>query len=319
MKKYLAALGAVLFMTLLPGRAIAFPDRPLRLIVPFGAGGTTDMIGRLFAQELAATLGQPVVVENRPGAGGNIGYAAAARSDPDGYTLVLAGTGLTSSPFLYRSVPYRLEDLAPVSLLVSTPSVLIARPDLAARSLAEFVALAHSRPGELVYATAGVGSSSHVANVMFHHAAGIKLEQVNYAVGAAAFVDLLAGRADTMIYPLPETLSYIQAGRVRALAVTAPTSVAALHGVPTMAAAGFAGAELVGWFGILAPARTPPAILDLLAHRLAEILAKPHVQQRAHGLSVDTMPATRAEFAAFLDAQTARWARFVADTGVRVD
>jgi tripartite-type tricarboxylate transporter receptor subunit TctC len=216
-------------------------------------------------------------------------------------------------------VPYRLEDLAPVSLLVSTPSVLIVRPDLAARSLAGFVALAHSRPGELVYATAGVGSSSHVANVMFHHAAGIKLEQVNYAVGAAAFVDLLAGRADTMIYPLPETLSYIQAGRVRALAVTAPTSVAALHGVPTMAAAGFAGAELVGWFGILAPARTPPTILDLLAHHLAEILAKPHVQQRAHGLSVDTMPATRAEFAAFLDAQTARWARFVADTGVRVD
>jgi tripartite-type tricarboxylate transporter receptor subunit TctC len=319
MKKYLAALGAALLTALLPGRADAFPDRPLRLIVPFGAGGTTDMIGRLFAQELAVALGKPVVVENRPGAGGNIGYAAAARSEPDGYTLVLAGTGLTSSPFLYRSVPYRLEDLAPVGLLVSTPSVLIVRPDLPARSLPEFVALAHSRPGELVYATAGVGSSSHVANVMFHHAAGIRLEQVNYAVGAAAFVDLLAGRADTMIYPLPETLTYIQSGRVRALAVTARTSVAALHGVPTMAEVGFAGAELVGWFGIFAPARTPPTILDLLHRHLGEILAKPEVRQRAQDLSVDTMPATRVEFATYLETQTARWARFVAETGVRID
>jgi tripartite-type tricarboxylate transporter receptor subunit TctC len=277
------------------------------------------MIGRLFAQELAAAVGQPVVVENRPGAGGNIGYAVAARSEPDGYTLLLAGTGLTSSPFLYRSVPYRLEELAPVSLLVSTPNVLIIRPDLPAQSLREFIEMARSRPGELVYATAGVGSSSHVANIMFHRAAGIKLEQVNYAVGAGAFVDLLAGRADTMIYPLPETLTYIQSGRVRALAVTAPTSLAALQGVPTMSGAGFADAELVGWFGILAPARTPPAILDLLHRRLEDILAKPEVRQRTQDLSVDPMPATRAEFRAYLEAQTARWARFVAETGVRAD
>jgi tripartite-type tricarboxylate transporter receptor subunit TctC len=319
MKTYAAAMAMAFLMLLRPGEADAFPERPLRLIVPFGAGGTTDMIGRLFAQELTGALGQPVVVENRPGAGGNIGYAATARAEPDGYTLLLAGTGLVSSPFLYRSVPYRLEDLAPVSLLVSTPNVLIARADLPVRSVTEFVALARSRPGDLVYATAGVGSSSHIANVMFHHAAGIRLEQVNYAVGAAAFIDLLAGRADTMIYPVPETLTYIQSGRVRALAVTARTSVAALQGVPTMAEAGFADAELLGWFGMLAPARTPPAILDHLHRQLAVILAKPEVQQRAQGLSVDTMPATRVEFATFLEAQTARWARFVADTGVRAD
>ncbi|WP_149536496.1 Bug family tripartite tricarboxylate transporter substrate binding protein [Siccirubricoccus phaeus] len=319
MRRYLAALGAALVLALLAGRAEAFPDRPLRLIVPFGAGGTTDMVGRLFAQELGAALGQPVVVENRPGAGGNIGYAVAARAEPDGYTLLLAGTGITSSPFLYRSVPYRLEDLAPVSLLVSAPNVLIVRNTLPARSVAEFVALARSRPGELVYATAGVGSSSHVANVLFHLAAGLRLEQVNYPVGAAAFVDLLAGRADTMIYPLPETLTYIQSGRVRALAVTAPTSVAAVQGVPSMAEAGFPAAELVGWYGLFAPARTPEPILDLLHRHLAAILARPELRQRTQALSADPMPASRVEFGAYLEAQTARWSRFVTETGVRAD
>ncbi len=297
--------------------AQAFPERPVRLIIPFGAGGTTDMIGRLFAQELSARLGQPVVAENRLGAGGNVGYAAAARAEPDGHTLVLAGTGLVSSPFIYRSVPYRLDELAPISLLVSAPNVLIVRDDHPARDVADF--LARARAGGMVYATAGIGSSSHLANVMFYHSAGVRLDQVNYTGGAAAFLDLLAGRFDAMMYPVPETLSYLQSRRVRALALTAPSSAAVVQGVPTVAQAGFPDAELVGWWGLLAPARTPAPILALLEAKLGEILASASLQQKAREMTLDVMPAGRTEFARLLAAQGARWQRFVAETGLRID
>jgi tripartite-type tricarboxylate transporter receptor subunit TctC len=258
----------------------AWPERPVRLIVGFGAGGTSDLIARLMAQEMSSGLGQPVVVENRTGAGGNVAFETAARAEPDGYTIVMAGMGFTLNPAIYLSLNWRQEDFAPIILIGYTPMTIIVRPDYPARTLQDLVAIARGRSTPLLAAHSGSGTSSHVANLLFQAAAGVRFENVAYTGGAAPFLDLMAGRVDLMTFLAPETVSYMQSKRVRVLAITEHTAAPAYRGVPTMAEAGLPEAAMNTWFGLLAPHRTPRDAVAELHLVAAEALARPEVSQR---------------------------------------
>ncbi|MBI0536080.1 tripartite tricarboxylate transporter substrate binding protein [Roseomonas sp. KE2513] len=305
----------------LAGPALAaWPDRPVRIVVSFTAGGTTDIIARLVGNLLSERWGQPVVIENRAGAGGNIGTEYVARSAPDGYTLLVASVGpLAVNQSLYRTMPYDTRrDLAPISLLASVPNILVVAPDSPARSVAELVALAKQRPGGLSYGSTGVGTSSHLASAMMDGMAGVQTTHVPYR-GAVALNDLLTRRIDFMFATIPSVIEQIRAGKLRALAVSTLARSRSSPEVPTMAELGFEGFDASSWFGILGPAGTPREVVERVSADAAAAVRRPDIERQMIEQGADPVGSTPEEFGAFLDKEIARWATVVRLSGASVN
>ena len=286
-----------------PGAALAaaYPDKPIRLIVPYPPGGATDIIGRVIAQRLSTALGQQVVVDNRGGAGGNIGAAAVAKAAPDGYTLLMGA--LTSHSIIQtlesKTISYSLEkDFAPITMVGSVPLVFVVHPSVPATNLSELIAYAKSRPGYLTYASSGAGAPQRMAAELFKRAAGVEMLHVPYKGSGPAMADLMGGQVLTMVETVPAAQGFIKAGKLRALAVTTPERISMLPEVPTAGEAGLPGFVVSSMFGVLAPANTPREIVDRLNSELVQILKMPEVkeqllQQGAYALS--TSPQQTAE------------------------
>jgi len=317
----LAALFLVTLAGTLPVCAQEYPHKPLRLIVPFAPGGGNDTVARAIAQSAGASLGQPVVVDNRPGAGGMLGAQLAAKSPPDGYTLFLGGVGSHAvNPSLHARLPYDpVKDFAPITLIASAPSVLVVHPSLPARTLAEFTALAKTGPGRINYASNGNGSSAQLAAVLYESMAGVQMVHVPYKGLAPALVDLLAGEVQAMFSSVVAIVPNIKAGRLRALAVTGKRRAALLPEVPTLDESGVPGYEAGSWYGILAPAGTPQAIVVKLHEAIARALAQPEVRERLVSEGAEVIGSTPEAFAAHITAELARMGKLIRDAGIRME
>jgi len=313
------ALGAALAPW--PARAQdAWPSRPIRFILPFPPGGGTDILGRLIAERLTANLGQPVVAENRGGAGGNVGAEAAAKSAPDGYTIVLVAPSLAISPSLYSTLGYDpVRDFAPVSLVATVPNVMITNPSVPAKTLAEFIRLAKSKPGEMNFGSGGSGTSNHLAGELFNIVAGVKLVHIPYKGVNLAMNDVLSGRVQLVFIGIPAAVPHIKAGRLRALALVAPQRSSVLPDVPTVAEAGLPKFEVTTWYGILAPAGTPRPVIDRLNGELGKIMRSSELKERLEALATDPLTSTPEEFAELIKREIAKWREVVREAGVKAD
>jgi tripartite-type tricarboxylate transporter receptor subunit TctC len=298
----------------------AWPSKPVRFILPFPPGGGTDILGRLVAERLTANLGQPVVTENRGGAGGNVGAEAAAKSAPDGYTIVLVAPSLAISPSLYSKLNYDpVKDFAPVSLVATVPNVMVTHPSLPAKTLAEFIQLAKNKPGEMNFGSGGSGTSNHLAGELFNIVAGVKLVHVPYKGVNLAMNDVLSGRIQLVVIGIPAAAPHIKAGRLRALALVAPQRSSVLPEVPTVAEAGLPKFEVTTWYGILAPAGTPKAIVSRLNAELVKIMHAPETKERLDAMATDPVTSTPEEFAGLIRREIAKWAEVVRDAGLKAD
>ena len=299
-----------------------WPSRPLRLVVPFPPGSISDTIARLVADRLAAPLGQRMVIDNSGGAGGNIGTEHVARAEPDGYTFGLASSGThAANRALYRNLSFDpLRDFEPVAGLVRVPNLLVVRNGLeGARTLAEFIALARARPGALTYGSIGNGSSQHLAGTQFEQLAGVRMTHVPYRAVPPLLLDMQSGRLDASFQLVPNVVEQVRAGQVRALAVATPARLPALPDVPTMAEAGLAGFETAGWFGIVAPRGTPPAVIERLARETIAVLTAPEMLERLSGIGAEAMPLPPDAFRSFIAAEIPRWAAIVRASGATLD
>ena len=317
----LAALFLVTLAGTLPACAQEYPRKAIRLIVPFAPGGGNDTVARAIAQSAGASLGQPVVVDNRAGAGGMLGAELAARAPPDGYTLFLGGVGSHAiNPNLHAKLPYDpVKDFAPITLIASAPSVLVVNPSLPARTLAEFTALAKASPGRINYASNGNGSSAQLAAVLYESMAGVQMVHVPYKGLAPALVDLLAGEVQAMFSSVVAIVPSIKAGRLRALAVTGKRRAALLPEVPTLDESGVPGYEAGSWYGILAPAGTPQAVVAKLHKAIVRALAQPEVRERLVSEGAEVIGSTPEAFAAHITAELARMGKLIRDAGIRME
>jgi tripartite-type tricarboxylate transporter receptor subunit TctC len=301
--------------------AQVYPSKPIHLIVPFAAGGGNDNVARLLGKRLADGFGQPVIVDNRPGAGGVVGAELAAKSPADGYTLFLGGVGSHAiNPNLIDKLPYDpIRDFAPVALLAQAPLVLAVHPSVPARTLAEFVAYARKNPGKLNFASNGNGSSSQLAAVMFASMAGIEMVHVPYKGLAPALADLLSGQVQLMFSSVVAILPHIRAGKLRALAVTGKKRLAQLPDAPTIAESGFPGYEASSWYGILAPAGTPREIVTKLNAELAKALEQPEVRNSLLAEGAEPAGGSPEAFAAHIRAEKERLGKVIRDAKIRLE
>ncbi|MDQ1081899.1 tripartite tricarboxylate transporter substrate binding protein [Pseudoroseomonas cervicalis] len=297
------------------------PSHPVRFVVPFPAGGATDVVARVLADHMTGTLGQPVVVENRTGSGGNIGMENVVRSAPDGHSIVMATTGtLTINPFLYKTMGFDpRQALAPISMAFSTDHVLVVNKALPVATAQELVALARSRPGQLAYGSAGSGSSTHMVAELFKLVAGLDIQHVPYRGSAPALNDTIAGNVQLMLDQLPSAIGQIQAGTVKVLAVTGARRNALLPEVPTMAEIGLPAAEASSWGAIMAPAGTPPAVLAGLNQAVLAALANGSVQERLAAAGADARSSSPEELRSYMDSESAKWSRVVTEGKITVN
>lgn len=313
----LAALAAGLVLNAGQAYCAAYPTKPIRFIVAFPPGGNADMVARTIGQKLAERLGQQVVIDNRGGAGGIIGEDLAAKSAPDGYTIVLVAISHAVNPSLYKKLPYdAAKDFVPVALVVSVPNVLVVNALVPVKSVPELVALARAKPGHLNYASSGNGTSLHLAGELFKSMTGVDIVRVVYKGGALAATDLGAGQVQMMFAVITSGLSLAKTGRVRALGVTSAKRSAIAPDLPAISEF-LPGYELSGWQGILAPAGTAAAIVTMLNVEIARILRMPDVQKRFRGAGAEPVGGTPDEFSAFLNSEVARWSRLLQSTGIR--
>jgi tripartite-type tricarboxylate transporter receptor subunit TctC len=321
MKKYLAlCLSSALLAAALPLPAAAaegkYPARPVTIVVPFGAGGIADALPRIVGQELNSKWGVPVIIENKVGASGNIGMDFVARANPDGYTLALAPAGnLTVNPLLYTKLPFNTaKDFAP---LATSPNVLVVNDKVPVKSFTELVAYARQHPDKLNYSSPGPGSGAHLAGELLNQSAGIVTRHIPYNAMAAAVNDVVAGNVDMMFAGVSTVLPHIQSGKLRALAVAGPQRLPQLKDVPTVAESGYPGFDVTSWYGIVAPAKVPPAILDQLQADIAAVLQKESVRQKFAGLGVEPAGSNRADFTQAIQQETAKWAAIVKQAGIQ--
>ena len=301
-------------------RAQAYPGKPIRMIVAVPPGGPADTLARLVGPRLGEALGQAVVIDNRPGANGNIAYEMAARAVPDGYTLVLVAAGIAINPSLYREVKYDpLKDFAPITQGIAVPNILVVHPAVAATSVKELVALAKARPGQVTFASAGNGTSGHLALEQFRLMAGIQVIHVPYKGGGPALGEVLAGQVQALFSIALAATPQVNAGKVRALAITSARRSALAPGLPTVAEVGFPGFEVVGWFGWVAPAKTPREIVNRLNGEIVRILNQPEMKERLLGLGADPVGNTPQVFAAFIQSEHGKWARVIRQAGIRAE
>jgi tripartite-type tricarboxylate transporter receptor subunit TctC len=316
----LPALACAAALACAPAAAQPYPSKPIRFIVPFAPGGTNDIVARLIGAKLAEAWGQPVVIDNRGGAGGVIGAELAAKSAPDGYTLLMANVNFATNPGLVKNLPYdTLKDFAAVSLLATSPSVLVAHPGFPAKSVKELIALAKAKPGQITYSTSGAGTTGHMAMELLNQMAGIQMTAVHYKGGGPALIDLLAGRVSPGFATILSAIPHLQAGRLHALAVSTPKRSAALPQVPTVAEAGLPGYEFTGWWGMVVPARTPAAVVARLNAEVARILAQPEVRERFTREGAEPAASSPAEFAAYMRAEVDKWTRVIRQGNIRVE
>jgi tripartite-type tricarboxylate transporter receptor subunit TctC len=299
--------------------AEAYPAKPIRLIVGFAPGGANDLVARAVAARLGPRLGQQVVVENRAGAGGNIGTELVARAAPDGYTLLLASVAsFAISPALLGKLPFDpINDFAPVAQAALVTSLLSAHPSLPARSLKQFVALAKQAPGKVNYATPGAGSIAHLSAELFWHTAGVKLNHIPYKGGGPAVVDAMAGHVESIFSLISTQTPHVRAGKLYALVVSSAKRSAALPQVPTIAESGYGGFEASGWLGLVFPAKTPRAIVDRVYKETAAVLNMREVQSQLEDLGLDAEALDPGAFHARIKADYARWGRLVRDAGIK--
>jgi len=314
-----AAVCALLTLAVtLPAPAQDYPSRPVRIIVPFGAGGPTDVFTRAIADELHKSLKQPFVMENRPGAGTIIGSDAAAKSPPDGYTLLMVSATQTTTETLAPNKPFKLmRDFVPVAGLINSELVMVLHPSVPASSVEEFVALARAKPGTLNYASSGIGSNYHMAGELFKNLTGTDIVHVPYKGSAGARNDIISGQVQMMFDSIPTMAQMIQAGRVRALGTSGRTRSAILPEVPTLAEAGVPGYEATLWVGVMAPAATPQPIVELLNMTINEILARPEVKAAWESQGAVPLVMTAAEFGAHVQSEIDKWARIINANAIR--
>jgi len=314
----LCAVAVVSFAT--SAMAQPYPNRPIRLIVPFAPGGATDIIARTVAQKLSDRVGQPVVVENKPGAGTTVGNAEVAKARSDGYTLLFAPTPFVISQVVYPTLPYDpRKDFAPVSLLATSPFILVTNASITARNVGELVAQAKAKPGVLTFCSAGNGTVPHLAGELFKLRAGVDIVHVPYKGGGPAIVDLVGGQVNMMFATPIEVAQHVQSGKLRVLATTSLKRLPAFADVPTLAESGYPGFEVASFFGVLAPAGTPPDIVAKLAADLAAVMELPDVRERFAAQSADANVQGPDAFAKFLDSEREKWTDIVKRSGAKVD
>ncbi len=320
MKSQLLAFLAALLLNA-AAHAQAYPSKPVRLIVPFAPGGTTDVLARLVAQKLTDALGQQFIIENKPGAGGNIGTELAVKSPADGYTLVMSFDGtLAINPNTYAKMPFDPQkDLATVANVAQVPLLIVVHPGVAAKTIVEFVALAKASPGRINYSSAGHGSTGHLTGELFRARAGIEIVHVSYKGGGQAVQDLLGGQIQMLVTALPTVEGHLKGGKLRALAFTSSRRMPGAPEVPTLAEAGYPGIEVLSWYGILAPAGTPPEIVRRLNAEINRVLQAPEVRERLTALGTEPTGGSPEQFAQVIRADTARWAKVVSDAGIRIE
>jgi tripartite-type tricarboxylate transporter receptor subunit TctC len=301
--------------------AADYPTRPVTLVVAFTPGGPSDVLARIVGRKLEQIFGQPFVIENRPGAGGNVAAEAVAHAAADGYTLLNGNNSiLATNAALYRKVNYDpLADFAPISLIGSQASILVVNPDLPVHSMAELIALAKARPGKLNFGSSGHGAAAHLAGEMFKAAAGIDIVHVPYKGAAPALQDVIAGHIEMMFATAASVVPLIREGKVRALAVTSLTRTAVLPDVPTVDELGLKGFEAVTWHGLVAPARTPPEIVAALNRATTSALVDPAVRGPLGDLGVDVMGGTSEAFAAYIRSEIPKWAAIIKMSGARLE
>jgi tripartite-type tricarboxylate transporter receptor subunit TctC len=297
-----------------------YPATPVRLIVAFPPGGSVDSVARVLGPPLSASLRQPVVIENRSGASGNIGTELAARAKPDGYTLIIHTIPFVANAHLYERMPYDpLADFAPVSLVCSSPAVLIVHPSVPARSVGELLRLAKSKPGALNYSAAGAGTNPHIAGELFNMLGNVEIVAVQYKGGGPALVAVLGGEVGITFQNISEAVPHVNAGRLRALGVTGARRSAALPDVPTIAESGVPGYEFTTWHGVLAPRGTPREIVVLLNARLASVLHSPEVSARFAQMGLDVIASSPEEFSAHLKKEFEKWGKVIRERHMRVE
>jgi tripartite-type tricarboxylate transporter receptor subunit TctC len=322
MKKALfALLLAVPALTTATAMAQQYPSKPIVLVVPFAPGGTSELISRLVAQKLTERLGQQVVVENRPGAAGNIAMEQVARAAPDGHMLILGHIGtLAVNPAMFPKLPYdAIKDFAPVSLIAAVPNIVTVNPAVPAKTLKEFLDLARAKPGSINYGSAGNGSAGHLAMEYLKRIAKTDMVHVPYKGTGPMLTDLLAGQTQATFTGSSPLIPHIKSGKLRALAVGSAVRIPSLPEVPTVAESGFAGFETAQWYGIIAPAKTPPAIIQKLSVEIAQVMKQPDVIGRLSGDGTVMIGSTPSEFAAYISKEMKRWGEVVHDANIKAE
>lgn len=310
-----AALAAAIAIT--PATAQNYPSGPLRIVVPFAAGGGTDILSRLIAQKLGEAWGQPAVVENRPGASGTVGTAFVSKAAPDGHTMLVVPAGYAGNPSLYRNLPYQPRDLAPVSRLASGPLTLVVHPSLPAKSVKELIVFARKHPGEINFGSSGAGTLPHLSAELFNSMSGIKMVHVPYKGAGAAVTDVLAGRVPVYFMNILQSVSLIKAGRLRALGVTTPERSPIAPEIPSIAEAGLKGFDMTNWYGLLVPSATPRTAVSKLNAEVVRILQLPELKSRLAQDGMTVVASTSEQFTEFLVRETAKFARVIETAGIK--
>lgn len=316
-----AMLASVALLTIpAPGHGQAYPAKPIRFVIPFSPGGAADVPGRIIGQRLSKSLGQQVIADNRPGAGGGIGAEVVAKSPPDGYTLLMISNTHVISRSLYRKQSYDLfKDLSPLMQIGAAPNVLVVHPSLPARNVKQLVALAKSRPGAIDYASSGNGSAQHLFAALFTSLAGVKMTHVPYKGSAQATTDLIAGHIQVSVPGINNVLAHVKSGRLRALGVTGAQRSDEMPEVPTIAEAGVSGYEAITWLGIMTPAGTPQDIVAKLNGEIARVLQQPDVRKSFKDIGTDAIATDPGTFGAYIKSEFVKWAKVVKETGVAAD
>jgi len=317
------AIGAALLSLLQPAllHAQPYPTQPVKILVGFPPGGTTDVIGRLTAQELSAQTGKSFLVENRPGASGSIAAGAVAKSDPDGHTLIMVPSTYGTASALYASLPYADGDLRPVGLIGSTPYVFVLHPSIAANTFPDLLKLVKQNPGKYEFASSSPGTAQHLAGELVKRMAGVDMLHVPYKGSGALLPDLLSGRVPMMFENVAIMTPHIRQGKLKALAISSSKRSALLPGVPTVAETGqgLEGFEVLGWFALMAPAKTPQAVLSLLNAEINKMIAKPAIVTRFQELGAEPMGGTAEAAAAYIKAEQDKWGKVIRDAGIKAN
>jgi tripartite-type tricarboxylate transporter receptor subunit TctC len=315
------ALALLFAVTIAPvAHAADFPTRPVRIIVPSTPAGGLDVLARLLAPKLTEKWGQQIVIENRAGAGGIIGTEIAAKATPDGHTLLLVAAGYSANPFLYKTLPYDTrKDFAPITILGFAPNVLVVHPSLGASTVKELIGLAKQKPGQLTYASSGIGTSGHLAMALLERSAGVKMVHVPYKGAGAATAAVVAGEAQMLFSATAAVMPQVRSGRIRALAVTSGRRWPSIPDVPTVAEAALPGYAVDGWYAMLAPGRTPKAIVNRIYSDVADILKMPDVAARIEAAGFEVSGIAPAEFAQYIERELSKWAAVIREAGIRAE